>query len=191
MCTCNSLLIQYRLVKGHFCMIISTIRSWAQDFYLIFNSMVKPLWMHWFGYYTCPHSKCNDIKSFSYWYVHVGKLLVKLIVRSTPTLLHVDGIHGGVTCFDILWQSSLIIINLFTMLLETLSLRPRCILDLFFVSMRTCCHKSIVVPFSFLNKKYQNNTFRRSSRIDKLTSFFQVHVCPVIDIINFIQHSIV
>lgn len=57
------------------------------------------------------------------------------------------------TFLDILWQSSLMIINLFTMLLETLSLRPRCILDLFFVSMRTCCHKSIVVPFSFLNKE--------------------------------------
>ena len=104
-----------------------------------------------------------------------------------------DGIHcvHVVTFLDILWQSSLIIINLFTMLLETLSLRPRCIFDLFFVSMRTCCHKSIVVPFSFLNIKRDTNwkqNFRLCSRINKLMSVIFC-VCPGND--HEFHHSIV
>ena len=72
------------------------------------------------------------------------------------------------------------------MLLETLSLRPWCILDLFFVSMRTCCHKSIVVPFSFLNtkKKSKQNLIRKCSRSNKLTSVF--HASVLLLIINFI-----
>ena len=62
------------------------------------------------------------------------------------------------------------------MLLETFSLRPRCILDLFFVSMRTCCHKSMVVPFSFLNKKNQNKTSSENVQelTNKLMSVFHV-----------------